>query len=146
MRHLARRFAPALLLVAALVVPAAAPAPADAASCVRVVGGRFDAPGNDNYAAYLNGEYVKVKNVCSTTKYLTGHKLHDYGRKHTYSFASGFRLGAGVTVTIFSGRGTNSSTKLYWGRTYGAVWNNTPPERAYLRNAAGTLLSSWSLY
>jgi len=123
-----------------------APATALATSCLRISGGHFDAPGNDNYAQYLNGEYVRVHNYCSTSKLMTGWKLHDYGRKHTYSFPSGFRLGAGVTVTVYSGRGTRTATRLYWGRTYGAIWNNTPPERAYLQNAAGTLVSSWSSY
>ena len=63
-----------------------------------------------------------------------------------YTFASSFRIGPGVTVTVYSGRGTNTSTKRYWGRSYGAVWNNRPPERAYLRSAAGSLVSSWSSY
>jgi Lamin Tail Domain len=114
-----------------------------AASCVRISGGQFDAPGNDNYAANLNGEYVRIKNYCSTRTSVSGWRLHDYGKIHTYTFATGFSIGPGVTVTVFSGRGTNTSTKRYWGRSYGAIWNNTPPERAYLRNTAGTLMSSW---
>lgn len=135
----------ALALIAGLV-PGFAPSTAEAAGCLRIVGGNFDAPGNDNYAANLNGEYVRVKNVCTTTRYLTGYRLHDYGRKHTYAFPSGFRLAAGKTVTLYSGRGTRTASRLYWGRSYGAVWNNRPPERAYLRNSAGTLVSSWSEY
>jgi hypothetical protein len=119
---------------------------AAAASCVRISTGNFNAPGNDNYAANLNGEWIKIKNYCSTTKAVGGWKLHDYNRIHTYTFASTFRIGAGVTVTVYSGRGTNTSTKRYWGRTYGAIWNNTPPERAYLRNTTGSLVSSWSSY
>jgi lamin tail-like protein len=132
--------------VAALALPAIAATSVDAAACVRIRSGVFDAPGNDNYAANLNGEYIRIKNYCATSKAMGGWKLHDYGRKHTYTFSSTFRIGAGVTVTVYSGRGTNTSVRRYWGRTYGAVWNNTPPERAYLRNAAGTLQSSWSLY
>jgi hypothetical protein len=145
-RVLARLVLAGVLSVAAFGGSVAAPSSADAASCVRISGGRFDAPGNDNYAAYLNGEYVRIKNYCSTAKYLTGYRIHDYGRKHTYYFRSGTRIAAYATITLYSGRGTNTSTRVYWGRTYGAVWNNTPPERAYLRNSAGTLLSSWSLY
>jgi hypothetical protein len=142
-----RRLILVLVLAATAVgVNAGAPSTADAASCVRISGGNFNAPGDDNLAANLNGEYVRIKNYCSTGKYLTGWKLHDYGRKHTYYFRSGFRIGAYVSVTLYSGRGTNSSTRLYWGRSYGAVWNNTPPERAYLRNGAGTLMWSWSAY
>lgn len=73
-------------------------------------------------------------------------RLHDYGTKHTYTFASTFKLGPGVTVTVYSGKGTNTATRRYWGRSYGAVWNNTPPERANLRNSSGTVQSSWSPY
>jgi hypothetical protein len=119
---------------------------ASATSCVRVSGGVFDAPGNDNYMPYLNQEYVRIHNYCSTAKVLTGWHVNDYGNKHRYAFPSGFRLGAGATVTLYSGTGTRTSTKLYWNRSYGAVWNNTPPERAYLRNTANTVVSSWSLY
>jgi hypothetical protein len=125
---------------------ASAPQDTSAASCVRISGGRFDAPGNDNYAAYLNGEFVRVHNYCSTAKYLTGYRIHDYGRLHTYYFRAGTRIGAYGTITLYSGRGTNTVSRVYWGRSYGAVWNNTPPERAYLRNSVGTLVSSWSSY
>ena len=123
-----------------------APQGADAASCVRISGGRFDAPGNDNYMPYLNGEYIKIHNYCSTARYLTGWHVNDYGNKHRYAVPSGFKLGAYATVTLYSGTGTRTATRLYWNRSYGAVWNNTPPERAYLRNSAGTLVSSWSSY
>lgn len=134
------------LALAVWGVPAVAPSTTDAASCVRISGGNFDAPGNDNQAANLNGEYIKIKNTCSAAKSVGGWKLHDYGKKHTYTFASGFSIKAGATVTVFSGRGTNSATKRYWGRSYGAIWNNDPPETAYLRNGAGALQSSWSEY
>jgi hypothetical protein len=143
----ARRLVLALALTASFLGHAAAAPPvADAASCVRISGGNFNAPGDDNQAVNLNGEYVRIKNYCSAAQYLTGWRLHDYGTKHTYYFPSGFKIGAAVTVTIYTGRGTRTTTKLYWGRSYGAVWNNTPPERAYLRNGSGTLLSSWSPY
>lgn len=121
-------------------------APASAAGCVRVVGGNWNPAGNENYRPALNYESVKIKNVCATVARIGGWKLSDYGRKHTYTFASGAKIGAGVTISVFSGTGANTSTKFYWGRTYGAIWNNTPPERAYLRNASGTLVSSWSAY
>ena len=148
MRHVRRLFIVpfAAFLIAVGLLGGASSSDADAASCVRFSGGRFDAPGNDNYAQYLNGEYVKFKNYCSTSKVLTGWKVHDYAKKHVYAIPSGFRIGAGVTVTLYSGKGTRTSTRLYWNRTYGAVWNNTPPERAYLRNSSGTLMSSWSSY
>jgi len=137
----------ALLLVVALGFALAGPAtPVSAAPCVRVVGGNWNPSGNENYPPALNVESVKVKNVCSSTAKVGGWRLHDYGKKHIFTFPSTFKIGPGATVSVFSGQGTNTATKLYWGRSYGAIWNNTPPERAYLRNAAGTLVSSWSAY
>lgn len=135
-----------VLLTGLFGTVAIAPEPTAAAACVRISGGKFDAPGNDNLAALLNGEFIRIKNFCATAKTLTGWRLHDYRALHTYFFRSGFRIGPGVTVTIYTGRGASTATKLYWGRAYGAVWNNTPPERAYLKNAARVLQSSWSLY
>jgi len=140
-----RRLLSGLMAVAMAVLGTSAmpPSTATAASCARISGGNFDAPGNDNYAVNLNGEFVKIKNYCSTAKAVGGWKLHDYGKKHTYTFASGFSIKAGATVTLYTGRGTNSATKRYWGRSYGAVWNNDG-DTAYLRNASGALQSSWS--
>ncbi|HET7727436.1 MAG TPA: lamin tail domain-containing protein [Candidatus Limnocylindrales bacterium] len=131
------------LAIAVGASAAVAPAPANAASCVRFVGSNFDAPGNDNYAENLNGEWVRIKNVCSTTKSIGGWKIHDAGRKHTYTIPSGYRIGAGRSVTLYTGRGTRTSAKLYWGRPYGAVWNNDG-DKAYLRNGSGTILSTWT--
>jgi hypothetical protein len=124
------------------LAPAVTPAAVAGAACVRISGGNFDAPGNDNYAENLNGEYVKIKNYCSTTKSVGGWKLHDDGRKHTYTFASGFGIKAGATVTVYTGRGTNTAARRYWGRSYGAIWNNDG-DTAYLRNGAGTLQNKW---
>jgi hypothetical protein len=117
-----------------------------AASCVRVVGGVWNPPGNDNYPPALNAESVKIKNSCSKAQLLTGWRLHDYQAKHVFKFPSGFKIGPGITVTIYSGRGTRTATKLYFGLTYGAVWNDKAPEKAYLKNAAGTTVSTWSAY
>ena len=136
----------AIVLAAAVATPVAAPPAAEAASCIRFSATNFDAPGNDNYAVNLNGEWVRVRNYCSTSKSIGGWKIHDYGRKHTYTFPSGVTIRPGYSLTLYSGRGTNTSTKRYWGRTYGAVWNNSAPEYAYLRNAAGMLMSRRTEY
>ena len=133
-------------LAAALALAAVvgvSPRTADAASCIRFSSGQFNAPGNDNLKSNLNGEYVRIKNYCSAATSISGWRLHDYGTKNTYTFATGFSIKPGVAVTIFSGTGTNSSTKRFWGRTSGEIWNNTSSERAYLRNRVGTLMSTW---
>jgi hypothetical protein len=126
--------------------PAANPSTAAAAGCVRFSASNFDSPGNDNYSANLNGEWVRIKNFCSTARSLSGWTIKDYQSKHTYTFASGVKIGVGKSITLYSGRGTNTSTKKFWGRSYGAVWNNTPPEYAYLRTAGGSLQSRWTEY
>ena len=54
---------------------------------------------------------------------------------HVYTVPS-FKLGAGKSVKLHTGKGTNSSTDLYWGRGY-YVWNNTG-DKAILRNSSGT--------
>ena len=79
-------------------------------------------------------------------KTLTGWKVRDYGAKHTYYFPSGFKIYPGYNVKLHSGTGTNTKYHLYWKRSYGAVWNNTPPEKAYLVNSAGTTVSTWTSY
>jgi hypothetical protein len=123
--------------------PAASPQSASAAACVRFSAANFDAPGNDNLASLLNGEWVRIKNFCSTTKAVSGWTINDYKSIHTYRFPTGVSIRAGATITLYTGRGTNTATKRYWGRSYGAVWNNTGTEYAYLRNSAGTLQSRW---
>ncbi|HEY3522603.1 MAG TPA: lamin tail domain-containing protein [Candidatus Limnocylindrales bacterium] len=131
--------------VAVEALPASGPQIADAAGCVRVVGGQFDPDGNENYMPTLNQEYVKIRNVCSRRKDLTGWRVNDYGKIHVYRFRSGFHIGAGVTIKLRSGVGTDTAANLYWGRTYGAIWNNTGTERVYLRNASGTTVSTWTV-
>jgi len=102
--------------------------------------------GQRQHPPALNAESVKIKNPCSTSQVLTGWRLHDYKAQHTFRFPSEYKIGPGVTVTIYSGRGTRAATRLWFGFTYGAVWNDTAPERAYLRDAAGTIVSTWSAY
>jgi hypothetical protein len=113
---------------------------------VKFVASNFNAPGDDNYMPQLNQEWVRIKNTCATKKSIGSWRIHDYNRNHTYRFPSTLSIAGGATITLRSGTGTNSATTRYWQRSYGAVWNNTPPERAYLRNAAGSLISSWSEY
>lgn len=54
---------------------------------------------------------------------------------HVYTFGT-FTLKPGASVTLYTGKGTNTSSKRYWGRA-SYVWNNTGDE-AYLKNTSGT--------
>jgi hypothetical protein len=127
------RFAvPAALTVAAGLLFVGAPS-AQATGPVQFRRITYNAPGSDT-TSNLNGEWVAIKNTATTTKCLTGWTVRD-AQSHVYKFGS-FCLGAGKTVNLHTGRGTNTSANRYWGLGW-HVWNNTG-DTAYLRNAAGT--------
>lgn len=139
LRAISTVIASAAIAAAASLTPTGATEPVSAASCVRFSAVLFDAVGtNDN--TNLNGEWVRVKNYCTTTATIGGWRIHDYNKIHSYYFPAGFKVAAGVSVTLYTGYGTNTTTKRYW-RKGRPVWNNAPPEYAYLRNGAGTLMS-----
>jgi len=77
---------------------------------------------------------VILKNTSTTARSLTGWTVRD-ANGYVYKFGT-FSLGAGKSVVLRTGKGTNSSTTRYWGRSW-YVWNNTG-DKAYLRNASGT--------
>ena len=82
----------------------------------------------------LNAEYVQIKNTGTTSRSLKGWTLRDESR-HVYTFGS-FTLGAGKTVTVRTGTGTNTSATRYWNKAW-YVWNNSGGDSATLRNAGG---------
>ncbi|MDQ1687137.1 MAG: hypothetical protein QOK42_112, partial [Frankiaceae bacterium] len=96
-------------------------------------------PGSDTRTnASINGEYAVVKNMTSTTRSLTGWTIRD-AAAHVYKFGT-FSLGGGKTVTLYTGKGTNTTARRYWGQS-NYVWNNDK-DTASLRNAAGSLVHS----
>lgn len=88
----------------------------------------------------VNQEYVKIANKGTTAISMKGWKITDKGAIHTYKFPSTFTLKAKTTVTLYTGNGTNTATKLFWGRS-AYVWNNEG-DTAYLYNAQGNLVST----
>ena len=90
------------------------------ADCFSIVEFHYDAAGNDN--TNLNDEYVAIRNNCQFSIDMNGWTIHD-NSTHIYTFQS-YNLNAQFDFTIYSGTGNNSQTKLYWGRTSGAIWNN----------------------
>ena len=122
---------------------AAGAAPAEAAPAVKVVKVRYNPPGDDLPItnAKLNAEYLVVKNVSTTTRTLTGWTVRDK-QDHVYTLPT-FRLGAGKSVTIRTGRGTNTATTLYWGSD-AYIWNNSGTDAAILRNRTGTSVHTCS--
>jgi len=69
---------------------------------------------------------------------MTGWTLRDRAN-HVYRFGT-FKLGAGKSVVIHTGRGTNTAANLYW-RSGWYIWNNDV-DRAVLKNRAGTTVST----
>lgn len=97
----------------------------------------YNAAGNDWYN--LNDEYVVFKNGGNAAT-LTGWTVSDeYG--HEYTFLS-FTLSAYATVTLYTGSGSDTSTKLYWGSD-SPIWNNDG-DTVYLRDSSGALVDSYS--
>ena len=133
--HLAMAAAIALPLGAGLV--AAQPASTDAATtCISISGGKFNAAGSD--AVHLNGEYVKIRNKCSSIINIKGWKVRDKAG-NTYTFGT-LRMGNG-TVYLHTGKGKAKAGHRYWGRSK-PVWNNSG-EKAYLYRPDGSKASTW---
>lgn len=87
----------------------------------------------------INQEYVKITNKGTTAVSMKGWKITDSGSKHTFYFPSTYKLGAKSNVAIYTGKGTNTATKLYWGSSW-YVWNNDG-DTAYLYNSQNKLVS-----
>jgi len=85
----------------------------------------------------LNDEYVVFENPENASIDLTGYTVEDEAGKQ-YTFPDGFTLGAGETVTLHSGSGTDTSTDLYWG-SGSPIWNNSG-DTVYVFDDAGTLV------
>ncbi|HII90846.1 MAG TPA: MBL fold metallo-hydrolase [Methanosarcina sp.] len=102
-----------------------------------------ETPGSAKSTVYvsdlnLQDEWVQISNTGSSPVSLNGWKIEDEGNKHTYTFQS-YTLNAGTTVTVFTGKGTNSATKLYW-QLDRPIWNNNG-DTAYLYANSGKLIS-----
>ncbi|MFI7613283.1 lamin tail domain-containing protein [Nonomuraea terrae] len=140
-----------LLTAAALTAGmalAAQPAHA-AAPVVQITKIYYDSPGSpDNGGnSSLNGEYVQIKNTGKKAVSLKGWTVRDQTSRsdHVYRFGT-FTLKAGKTVTVRTGKGANTATNRYWGRSGGTlayIWNQNA-DTAYLRNASGKLVDSCS--
>jgi Lamin Tail Domain len=116
--------------------------PANAASAIQFRKIQYDLSGSDvpatNYQ--LNREYVTITNTGTTTRTLTGWTVRDLAN-HIYTIPS-FKLGTGKSVRLHTGKGTNSSDDLYWGKGW-YVWNNTG-DKATSRDSSAALKDTCS--
>ena len=114
------------------------PNPALAAGSVQFTRIQYNSPGTDNGSnASLNGEWTKVTNKTRKTINLNGWTIRD-AANHVYTFTSTVSLGAGKSITVRVGKGSNDSTYRYWGRT-GYVWNNGGDTASLRTNAGKTI-------
>ncbi len=111
--------------------------------CVRFAGSQFDPPGDDREV--LNEEWVRISNQCAQAKAIGNWRIKDEGSIHTYRFPAGLQISGGKSLTLHTGCGTNTTRHRYWCFA-GAIWNNAPPENAYLRTDGGALRSTWTEY
>jgi hypothetical protein len=110
-------------------------APAHASSSIHITKVYYNSPGSDTGSnTSLNAEYVRLKNVTSTSKRLTNWTVRDKSN-HVYTFGT-YYLAAGDSVYLHTGKGTNTAHHKYWQRSW-YVWNNTG-DTAYLKDSYGT--------
>ncbi len=115
--------------------------PAQAAPALQFGRIQYDSPGKDTRTnASINAEYVVIKNTSSSSKSLTSWSVRD-ASSHVYTFGT-FTLAAGATVTLRTGKGTNTKSTRYWG-SGNYVWTNTG-DKATLQNASKTAVDSCS--
>ena len=125
-------------LVCALVLLSLVPAAPGAIKITKIY---FDSPGSDTGSnSSLNAEWIRLKNTGNRAKSLRGWKITD-ASGHRYRFGR-YRLAAGKTVTIHTGRGSNRPRHRYWRQDW-YVWNNDG-DRAKLRNRSGRLIDRCS--
>ncbi len=141
--HLRHSVLPAAIALAVTtVIGIGAVSPAESAPAVKFVGVQYDSPGDDigtNYS--VNKEWFRVKNTTKKAKLLAGWKVKD-NTGYTFVFPSGYKLGAGKTVTVHTGKGSNTGANLYWKQGY-YVWNNTG-DKARLITPGGAVVDTCS--
>ena len=87
----------------------------------------------------LQDEWVQITNKGSSPVSLAGWKIEDEGNNHAYSFTS-FTLEPQATVTLYTGEGTDTATKLHMG-SESPIWNNDG-DTAYLLDGSGNPVSA----
>ncbi len=107
--------------------------------CIGVTEFVYDAVGNDNQN--LNGEYIRLANLCDKSIDMDGWTVRDNSASNSYTFHQ-FSLKSNSSVTLYSGNGDDSTTELYWKNRYG-VWNNDG-DTMFLRDRNGNLIATYS--
>ncbi|MGX2997560.1 lamin tail domain-containing protein [Streptomyces sp. JNUCC 64] len=135
---------PIAVAIAAVAAPLLVATPAAAAPHERGLHfGKihYDSLGSDRGGnSSVNGEWVNIHNNSRSAIQLKGYKIKD-NAGFTYTFGS-YKIGAGKTVKVRTGKGDNVSGVRYWGRGW-YVWNNDR-DKARLIKPNGSLKDSCS--
>lgn len=87
----------------------------------------------------LNGEWVEIANQGSSDQSFNKWTLED-SDNHTYAFKD-FTLKAGASAKVHTGKGEDTPSDLYWGRS-SPVWNNDG-DAATLKDASGNVMARY---
>ncbi|MFF7154778.1 lamin tail domain-containing protein [Streptomyces sp. NPDC008139] len=130
-----RLTAAAAVAVAAATAVVLVPVHAEAAAgSVHLAKIYYNSPGADRRSnASLNAEYVQIANSTSKGVSLRGWTLTD-ASSHRYTFGA-YTLGAHKTVTVRTGKGTDTAANRYQGKSW-YIWNNDK-DTATLKKASG---------
>jgi len=111
-------------------------------NCINIVGINANAKGDDN--KNKNGEWIELKNSCSSDVLMKGWLLKDSSASNRYEFGD-FVLQANKNVLIYSGCGIDFYDSLYWKCPEGkyAIWNNNG-DNAYLYNEKEEMVSDFA--
>lgn len=96
----------------------------------------YDPPGRD-----VDGEYVMITNSTDAAINMVGWTLSDGDSKHIYHFPA-YTLAPGTKVKLWTKRGKNNATNLYW-QSRSAIWNNDG-DTGTLKDAAGATISVYT--
>jgi len=110
----------------------------DIAQSITLIQLHADAQGSDT--KNMDDEYVVLKNISTNPLSLSHWSIKDAGT-HIYTFPN-FTLLNGATLTLYSGKGTNTEKSLYW-NSKDPVWNNDT-DTFYLRTASGELVIEYA--
>jgi hypothetical protein len=128
-----------LVLVAALLgilTPFVGASPALASGPVKIAKIHYGQTGTS-----LNTEYIVLKNTSSSAVQLKGWEIISApSSDNQHYFFPRTKVGAGKTVTLYTGSGTNGPGKRYWGAT-SPRWDNSG-DKAILKNASGTTVDT----
>ena len=94
----------------------------------------YDTDSDD--AINLNDKYFTLQNTGDEAVDLSGWRVEN-GHGGAFWFPSGITLALDATITIYSGSGTNTTTRLYW-HAAEPMWNSG--DLAFLLNASGKIV------